>query len=326
MFRRFCVLLAFSCWVDAAQAMALEAPFDSHYAFVDLGEPPGNLGNLGGLSFLPGDTDAVLMGTHAAGPLGAIHRVGVVRDAAGHITGFAGTFTEVAKAPGVTGGIDGGLALGPDGVLFYTTYRDNQLGQILPGSTAPDRLIDLGALGVRRSTGSLQFVPTDMPGGGRLKLLSFNASTWYDASVAPAGDGTFDVMLSGVERVIGGGPEGVVYIRAGNPGFERDSILVSEWSNRRVTTYEIDANGDPIVDTRRVFITGLSSAQGATVDPLTGDFLFSNYGGEDRGVVVVGGFAPPPPRPVPLPAAWLLLTSTCAMVGLATCRQRASPD
>ena len=321
MLRRVCVLLALAWCADTAQAISIEAPFDSHYAFADLGEPPGNLGNLGGLSFLPGNTDAVLMGGHAAGPFGAIYSVGVVRNADGHITGFAGTPTEIAKASGITGGIDGGLAVGPDGVLFYTTYRDNQLGQIRPGSTAPDRLIDLGALGVRRSTGSLQFVPSDMPGGGRLKLLSVSASTWYDATVAPAGDGTFDIVLGDVARLIGGGPEGVVCIRAGNPGFERDSILVSEWSNKRVTAYEIDANGDPIVDTRRVFITGLSSAQGATVDPLTGDFLFSNYAGEDRGVIVVGGFAPPP-QPVPLPAAWLLMGTACAIVGGSAGRRR----
>lgn len=39
-------------------------------------------------------------------------------------------------------------------------------------------------------------------------------------------------------------------------------------------------------------MTGLSGAEGAAIDPLTGDFLFSTFGGGDR-VIVVRGFAAP---------------------------------
>ena len=319
--RHLAVLVGLWCGAQAALGLTLEPPFDGHYRLLDLGDPPGSIGNLGGLAFRPEDPDTLLIGGNATSIFGTINALGITRDADGHITGFDGRRTVVASAPGVTGGIDGGLTFGPGGVLFYTTFRDNRLGQIKPGSTTPDRVIDLGALGVARSTGSLQFVPADMPGSGRLKLLSFNASTWYDATVTPAADGSFDVTRGGVSLFIGGGPEGVVYIRAGNPGFARDSILVSEWSLMRVVAYEIDANGDPIPDTRRVFITDLSSAQGAAVDPLTGDFLFSNYAGDERGVIVVGGFLPPP---VPLPGTvWLFAP---AVVGLALRRQCAYSD
>lgn len=311
---RLLLLLVSGLCLPSAYALTIEAPFASHYNFIDLGEPPGGIGNLGGITFQPGEPDTLLIGGRATSLLAAIHALGVVRDADGHITAFSGTQVEVAKAPGVAGGIDGGLIIGPGGTLLYTTYRDNQLGQIKAGSSAPDRLIDLTALGVSRSTGALQMVPADMPGGGRLKLLSFNGGTWYDATLTPAADGTFDVNLSGIQRFIGGGPEGVVYIRAGNPGFERDSVLVSEWSLRRVVAYEIDANGDPLVATRRVFISELSSAQGAAIDPVTGDFLFSNYAGDERGVIVVGGFAPPP-APVPLPPAWPLFALACFALG-----------
>ena len=43
--------------------------------------------------------------------------------------------------------------------------------------------------------------------------------------------------------------------------------------------------------TRRDFITVLEGAEGAAIDPLTGDFLFSTFGGGHR-IIVVRGFAP----------------------------------
>jgi hypothetical protein len=69
-------------------------------------------------------------------------------------------------------------------------------------------------------------------------------------------------------------------------------MLVSEYSAGQVATYELDANGNPDPASRISFITGLTGAEGAAIDPLTGDFLFSTFGGGDR-VVVVKGFAAP---------------------------------
>jgi hypothetical protein len=74
-------------------------------------------------------------------------------------------------------------------------------------------------------------------------------------------------------------------------------VLVSEYGAGRVSAFEVGADGDPILATRRDFVTGLSGAEGAFVDPLTGDFLFSTYGGGNR-VIVVRGFARPLPPPV----------------------------
>jgi hypothetical protein len=59
----------------------------------------------------------------------------------------------------------------------------------------------------------------------------------------------------------------------------------------KIASYETDGQGDPIPDTRRDFITGLSGAEGGTRDPVTGDFLFSTFGGGNR-VIVVRGFDP----------------------------------
>lgn len=57
--------------------------------------------------------------------------------------------------------------------------------------------------------------------------------------------------------------------------------------------YEIDENGLPIPATARNLVTGLTNAEGAAVDPVTGDFLFSSFGGGNQ-VYRVTGFIPEP--------------------------------
>jgi hypothetical protein len=74
-------------------------------------------------------------------------------------------------------------------------------------------------------------------------------------------------------------------------------MLVSEYQAGQVAAYAVNANGDPIISSRRTFITDLSGADGAYIDPVTGDFLFSTFGSGDR-VIVVRGFAKPLPPPV----------------------------
>ena len=93
-------------------------------------------------------------------------------------------------------------------------------------------------------------------------------------------------------------PEGFIYVSGRNPGFTNDSLLVSEYQSGAIATYVVDATGDPITTTRRLFVTGLSGAEGAAVDPLTGDFLFSTFSGGNH-VVAIRGFAAPPQR-IPL--------------------------
>ncbi|MFN0135855.1 MAG: hypothetical protein ACKVS9_07025 [Phycisphaerae bacterium] len=271
-------------------AQTLDPVFAADYVIDDLGSVPAVPGNYGGLTFSQVDSNIMLIGGAANAPFADIYAVRVSRNIDGFITGFVcGDGQFFADAHGTAGGIDGGLTYGPGGVLFYTTYSNNQVGQIKPGSTGPDRLIDLTPLGVWPSTGSLMFVPDGFSGAGRLKFVSFNGGTWHDATVAPDGNGTYDVTLHGAMITIGGGPEGAVYVAGGNPGFANDSILVSEWGTGRIVTYEADANGDPIVATQRVMITGLAGAEGAAIDPVTGDFLFSTFGGGNR-VVRVSGF------------------------------------
>jgi hypothetical protein len=288
-------VLALSCAPAGAQTLTLQPPFDRSYSVADLGPPPGVPSRLGGLTLKAGTTDRLLIGGSANGVDGALYEIGVVRNATGHITGFSGTATRYADAAYN----DGGIAYGPGNVLFLARWPVNQLGQTKPGSAITDKLIDVAPLGIASSLVSLGFVPPGQPGAGRLKLASYSGGQWYDAGVAPDGGGTYNLV--NVTAVPGstltGGVVGFVYVAAGSRQFSGPSMLVSEYSADGVAAYRVDGNGNPIPSSRRSFITGLDGADGAFIDPVTGDFLFSTFGGGDR-VVVVRGFARPLPPPV----------------------------
>ena len=84
------------------------------------------------------------------------------------------------------------------------------------------------------------------------------------------------------------GTVSITGVGAANDGFTADSLLVSEYSASTIGADEIDANGNPILSTRRDFITDLMGVEGAAIDPLTGDFLFSTFG-MTSDVIAVGG-------------------------------------
>jgi len=273
--------------VATAAGQVVDPYYECAYRVLDLGTPPGVPGRLGGLTFDASGADTLLLGGWANHPDGAIYAVPLVRDAEGHVVGFGADATPIAAAPN----IDGGLCYGPDGVLFFSRYNMNHVGQIRPGSDAPDKDVDLDALGYAGSVGALMFVPPGFPGEGRLKIAPYTASRWYDATVSPDGLGTFDISPAGPFIPIGGGPEGIVYVEAGATLFPGASVLVSEYASGAITSFEIDGNGDPVLDTRRVFISDLTGAEGGARDPVTGDFLFSTFGGGNR-ILVVTGFDP----------------------------------
>lgn len=273
----------------SAQTAYINPEFGGCYALRDLGSIPGVPFNYGGLVFKHDDPDVLLISGNANGFNAAIYSIRVIRDVENSIIGFDGTADYYADAPR----IDGGLTYGPNNVMFYATYNDNMVGQIKPGSTGPDKVTSLDSI-ILPSTGALQFVPPGFPGAGRLKVVSYTFSQWADVSFAPDGGGTFDLgntpnSLVSLTNTEGGiGPEGIVYVQPGNPGITQHSVLISEYGRGRVSCYNLDALGDPIMASRRELVMDLSGAEGGTRDPRTGHFMFSTFGGGSRVILVTG--------------------------------------
>lgn len=281
------------------------ASFASGYSCDTLGSVPGQPTNYGGVTFLNANT--LLLGGAANSSGGVISTIGVTRDAGNHINGFSGVATFLSTAPY----IDGGLTFGPGGVLFYTGYPINSLGQIKPGSSSPDKIVTLSDS--PNSVGSIVFVPSGFAGAGSAKIVRYNTGVWADITFTPDGSGTYDITTTDV-TTLSGGPEGVIYVAGANTGFGGiDSVLVSAYASGAIDAYQIDANGDPIAASRSTFLSGLSGAEGAVVDPVTGDFLFSTFGGGNQ-MIVISGFQAP--LPVSEPVSIALLGVGLAGLGL----------
>lgn len=271
----------------SALAQTVAPTFAGSYTLNNLGSAPGVPTNYGGLTIKSGDNNTLLLGGAANTAPGVIHNVSLVRNGSNQITGFTGISSLYATAPR----IDGGLTYGPSDVLFATTFNTNNLLQYKPGSTSPDKTISLSGLGVSSSTGAIQFTP-----GGTAVIASYSTSTFYSATLTSDGSGTFDVAIGASVAGVGG-PEGIIYVPSGSPVFSTldplaNWMLVSEYSANRVSAYKADSNWLPIGATRLDFVTGLTGAEGAALDPLTNDFLFSTFGGSNQ-VLTVRGFAAP---------------------------------
>ncbi len=274
-----------------AGAQTMDAFYAGSYTFTDLGAVPGLPSQYGGLTFAQ-DADTLLIGGAANTANGRLYRIQVERDAGGHVTGFVGTVENIADGAYN----DGGVVYGPEGVLFMARYPVNQIGQLRPGSAVADRIVDLAPLGVASSPGGLMFVPSDHAVPGALKLVSWPGGQFYTLQFSPDGAGTFNINSAVQETTLPGGPEGFIYVPIGSTLFPNPSMLVSEYSAGQIGAFELDGNSNPDVTTRRTFMTGLTGAEGAVIDPVTGDFLFSTFGGGSR-VIVVKGFALPPGAP-----------------------------
>jgi hypothetical protein len=76
-----------------AKADSIAPAFAGAYTLTNLGTPTDVPGLLGGLTFLPGNPNELLVGGNANGSAGAIYEIGVTRDGSGHINGFSGPAT-----------------------------------------------------------------------------------------------------------------------------------------------------------------------------------------------------------------------------------------
>jgi len=172
----------------ACGGLTFGAGYAGSYTCDSLGAAPGVTIPYGGVTFLNNNT--LLLGGAANTAPGVIDEIGITRGAGNHITGFSGSATLYATAPY----IDGGLTFGPGGVLFYTGYPTNTLGQIKPGSSSPDKTVTLDSS--LNSVGSLTFVPTGFAGAGSAKIVSYDNANWAHATLTPDGSGTYNVATT----------------------------------------------------------------------------------------------------------------------------------
>jgi hypothetical protein len=251
-------------------AQAVTPAFNATFQAVEL---PGiqGIGSYGGTAFVPGNPNLLLVSPY---PSTTLFVVPLVRDALGNITG-----TTQAIPVASVGGTDGGAAFGPNNVLFTTWYGPNRMTQHVFGSTSPNRVDDLTPLGVNSTVGSCTFVPAGLPGAGRLKVGTYSGSVVYDLPYTPDGNGTFALGNVTSSVSIGGGIEGLVYAPANTP-LLGGQLLVCEWGAGLIVAYQCNAIGDPIANTRQIVIGGASAPGGGAVDPLTGDIVFLQSGGQ----------------------------------------------
>ncbi len=290
-------------------AQTLAPEFSGVYGLRDLGVLP-NEAYPSGICIKPGTTNVLLFrqGETAGYP---ISQINLTRDASGHFNGATGVPTTFATA----GGVDGSLVFAPGNVILLTSYNDVFFSQIKSGSTTVDKRTNLEDLGYTLG-GSLAIVPQGFPGAGRLKILSV---TWYDTTLSSAGDGTFNIAPPNLVVGITNDLTGAIYVQGGTPGFATDSVLVAEGAETTVAAYRVDANGDPILASKRSFITGQGLPfMGATEDPATKDFLFAGF---NRHLYLVGRFGATAPTVTitePAPGATFLSSGGVALTAQAS--------
>jgi hypothetical protein len=258
----------------ATAAVAIDAVFSGSYTITNLSNAPGS--PHGGLAFLPGDPNHILLGTGANSVSGYFYKVPLSRDASCHVDGFL----IPAVAYGTIGEYnDGGVTFSPDRVLFATRYPRNELAQTRITSSDEDRVDDLGTHGVVTtvSVSGAAFVPAGFAGAGQLKLTEINGS-WYTMPLAADGAGTFTPGTAVLGATLTGNPEDFAYVGGSNAVFGADSVIVAESLAHSLATYTLDANGNPVVVSRRRFALGFSEPLGLAVDPLTGDLLMTDIG------------------------------------------------
>jgi hypothetical protein len=297
-------------WIDAAPTcppppvaagpdIRLAAPYDALYTVYDLGPVPGVPNPLGGAVIDSLDSSTLLIAGASERPEGAIYRIGVNRDACGHIIGWNGTATVHATAPYV----DANLLYVRDDLLVYTEWPQYTFSQLPAGATAPASRTDLRPLGLPSSgdqgPGGVGMVPPGLASAGELRMVTWPAGAWVHAATQPSGN-LLAVTSVTPTTTIPNNPGGFAYVPAGSPGFTSQAIIVAEWrvsgaADDRVAVYDADAAGDPLPATRREFFSAFPRPWGAYFEPVTGDYLFLSWGlGTDR-VYIVQGFVPPPP-------------------------------
>ncbi|MEZ4224481.1 MAG: hypothetical protein R3B13_26260 [Polyangiaceae bacterium] len=273
----------------------LSADYAQHYSAFLLGPVPGlpTDGHLGGCTISASDPDTLLVVGNSESPTGGLWSIGVVRDACGHIVAWKGTAQKLADAPYM----DANLPYTDKGVLLYSMWPVNKLGQLLPGATSPSSETDLSTVGVFDSPGGLAFVPSYLPAAGELRAVGWPAGSFVHLEYKVQSPLLSITSASQTTTVTEGG--GFAYVPPGSPGFSKASLIMAEWGGDAVVTYEVSDAGDPIPASRKPFFDAFPKPWGAYFEPVTGDFIFLTWTAVPDQVYIVQGFSKPPPPPPP---------------------------
>lgn len=290
----------------------LAPPFDELYSAHDLGPIVGIPDPLGGTTVSLADPDVLVVVGASERAEAALYEVPVQRDNCGHIV----TFGAAAKRIDVPYA-DANLLHAPGGLLV-SQYPVATLAQDRVGGL---HVTELGSLGVNgplvlsnigtESPGGLGLVPSWVAAADEFRAVAYPTGQWYRLTHELV-DGAVEFTAATPSVVLDHGPGAFAYVPPDSPGFDGPSIIVAEWffgeytpgadtaspSNpqdpQRVGVYEVDAEGDPIIETRRDFFEQIERPWGAYFDPVSGDFLFLSWAQNPDRLTQVRGFPPPP--------------------------------
>lgn len=287
----------------AQAAPTVEPPFDQDYMLINLGPVDGVHLPYGGLAFVPGDPNGIVIVGYTGAETATLFTAGLTRDSTGSISGFAGTAVPAVSAYAA----GSGMAYGPENVLFYSRVT-SQMGEVKPGSSTTDKVVDLRSLFWGIS--GLNFVPPGLGGAGALKAMTSPYGEWWTLPIARDQNGTYDVIGQSKGPSLQGNPAGFAYVAPDMPGPMDPGLLVCEHEQSygvgKVAMYDVDSNGDPVVSTRRVVVSGLDVPEGIAIDPPTGDVLFVSY----QGWLYLLRNAPLPPTTTTIPTTTTVPTTT----------------
>lgn len=274
----------------ANEAVIAAAYADDYRAYV-LGPVPGIPAgsDLGGMAIHHADGNTLVIAGDAERPEGTLYEIGVERGPCGHIIGFVGEATEVAMTPHVSD-----LLFVSGGLLFYTEWPKNHIAQLLPGASTPDLRTNLGDLGITMSAGGFGLVPPGIAGAGQLRVLTWDTGDWYHLDRSANGK-LFDLSNAVKTAKVEAKSGGLAYVPEGSPGFDAPHVMLSQTEAGKLSVYQVDDAGDPLVETRVDFLSQLPFVYTTYFEPVTGDLLVSTIEAPQDQVYIVQGFAPPPP-------------------------------
>lgn len=290
--------------VPAGPEAVLADEYKPFYQAYDLGTVPaqggGVLPRLGGLVISPEDPLLAYVIGPSEVPGAQLHSIGIERGPCGHIIGFKGEAQLVLMAPYLDLMVNG-----PKGIAFISHYPTRELSQYIAGQPGLASTIDLEALGMESiySPGGINFVPPGYPDAGQLRIAGFKidhqgTSGWYRATLEYQ-DPAYTITALSKTVDVPNGPGGFAYIPVGSPLFPEQRIIMTEWTSapQAVSSYAVDAAGDPIPATRKPFFTSFVKPWGSYFEPETGDYIFLQWENQPDHVYIVQGFVPPPPLP-----------------------------